>query len=264
MKRIASRQTVALSLLLTLGLGTCSPRPAGADRARAATARKASVLAALFRARGVAYPPREVFLRVFKREATVELWARGRGAAEFRMVKAYPVCAASGDLGPKRRSGDAQVPEGFYFIDRFNPWSGYHLSLGIDYPNASDRMLGARGSLGGDIFIHGSCASIGCVSITDDLIEEVYVAASAARARGQRIPVHIFPTRLDAAGMAWLAKRYAGRPQLLRFWANLKPGFDAFEQRRVPPRVRVDARGAYRLVPPAVAARPTAATRLLG
>ncbi len=251
----------SLLSLSTVGLILVAALPASGDRVRAAAERKRGALVQLYRERGLAYPPREIFLRVLKRERTLELWARSSTTARFVLVKAYPICAASGELGPKRRAGDSQVPEGFYAIDRMNPRSAFHLSLGLDYPNPSDRRLGARGNLGGDIFIHGGCASIGCVSIGDDAIDEVYLSASAARARGQRrILVHLFPTRLDATGLRWLAEHYAARPELLRFWASLQAGFARFEAERVPPEVASDARGAYRLV----AARAPRGLRLAG
>jgi murein L,D-transpeptidase YafK len=201
---------------------------------------------------GLEYPPRGVLIRVFKRERVLELWVRardaGRNRGTFRLFRSYPVCAASGDLGPKRRSGDGQVPEGFYVVNRFNPSSSFHLSLGLNYPNAADRIVGVRGNLGGDIFIHGSCVSIGCVAITDDFIEEVYLLASAASARGQRqVPVHIFPARLDGQGMAWLRQTYAKQPLLLERWADLEPAFSYFEKHRLLPAVSIDAKGRYRL-----------------
>ncbi|HET9532720.1 MAG TPA: L,D-transpeptidase family protein, partial [Blastocatellia bacterium] len=149
----------------------------------------------------------------------------------FQMVKQYAFCASSGGLGPKRRQGDGQIPEGFYHIDRFNPVSNFHLSLGINYPNRSDRILGGAGRMGGDIFIHGGCATIGCVPITDDGIKELYIVAVAARSYGQSaIPVHIFPTKLDSAGMKRLERKFNGEARLLDFWLNLKLGFDFFER----------------------------------
>jgi murein L,D-transpeptidase YafK len=202
-------------------------------------------LQAMFRAAGLGYPAREIFLRVFKLEGELELWARGDVSAPFVRVRVYPVCAASGTLGPKRREGDLQVPEGFYHVSGFNPWSRFHLSLRIDYPNAADRILGGRGRPGGDIFIHGSCVTIGCVPIRDGPIEEVYLAAVDARDAGQdRIPVHLFPCRLDA-NWPRLERESWGRPGLLDFWRNLKAGYDAFEKERRLRRVSVDRGGRY-------------------
>lgn len=214
-------------------------------RVARAVENKRAVLRRLYADRGVSYPGKRALIRVFKRERQLELWAQAKDGT-FRKIKTYPICAASGRLGPKRRQGDLQVPEGFYHVRVENPWSSYHLSLGINYPNASDRILGHRNNLGSAIMLHGACASIGCVSITDPLIEEVYLAAVEARLRGKRrVPVHIYPTRLDARGMRWLGRRFAHRPRLLAFWRDLRRGYDYFQRHRKLPRIRVDRRGRY-------------------
>jgi len=196
-------------------------------RVREAAKQKASHLKQLFADQGLPYPPGQIFIRIFKQEQIVELWGLSKKDAKFHLVTSYPICAPSGILGPKRRQGDLQVPEGFYHIDRFNPFSNFHLSLGLNYPNASDRVLGVKGNLGGDVFIHGACVTIGCVPITDDEIKELYLAAVEARSNGQRnIPVHIFPARLDDRGLERLQKIFSERADLLSFWENLKPGYD--------------------------------------
>jgi murein L,D-transpeptidase YafK len=100
---------------------------------------------------------------------------------EFLHIKTYTVCATSGLIGPKRMQGDLQIPEGFYYIDRFNPYSNFYLSLGINYPNTSDRILGDKNNLGGDIFIHGDCVTIGCLPITDSEIKELYIFCVEAK-----------------------------------------------------------------------------------
>ncbi len=214
------------------------------ERVRTAIAEKEAEVRKQFAEKSLAYPPTSIFLRAFKRERTLEVWIKQED--EYVLLTVYAVCAASGDLGPKRRQGDSQVPEGFYYIDRFNPVSNFHLSLGINYPNESDRLLGDRGNLGGDIFIHGNCVSIGCLAITDDKIKELYLLAIEARAAGQqRIPVHIFPSTMDDAGMQRLQQEAQTNPTLLTFWRNLKAGFDAFEQSRRLPSVTVDRQGQY-------------------
>ena len=159
----------------------------------------------------------------------------------MRLVKSYPICASSGVLGPKRRQGDMQVPEGFYVVDRFNPVSSFHLSLGFNYPNDSDRVLSDKRSPGGDVFIHGNCVTIGCIPIEDGPMEEVYVAAVDARLGGARsIPVHIFPARMDEAGVSWLKGQAKGDVELEGFWGGLVEGYAAFETSRRVPTVRVD------------------------
>jgi murein L,D-transpeptidase YafK len=223
---------------------------APADQGRVAAARVAAGprIRDSFKAANVAYPPGEIFLRAFKLEQQVELWAGPKGQP-LTLVKRFPICALSGRVGPKRRRGDLQVPEGVYRIDRFNPWSNFRLSLGLDYPNAADRIAGAKEGtrdLGGDIFIHGDCVTIGCMPLGDDAIDELYLVALDARAGGQgSIPVHVFPHRLDAD---WLTQAGRQAPEWLPFWNQLRPIYEAFEQTRRPPRVSIDPRtGAYRL-----------------
>jgi len=233
--------------LLMLALVLALPARAEDRVARARRARGEAVVR-MFRDAGLAYPPGEVFIRIHKAEREVELWAGPRAAPLVR-VKTWPVCASSGTLGPKRREGDLQVPEGFYFVNHFNPWSDFHLSLGLSYPNASDRVLSDRRRPGGAIYIHGSCVTIGCVPIEDEGVEELYLAALEARGAGQKsIPVHVFPHRMDEAGMTFLAAQAGGDAALRAFWENLRPGWERFETTHRPPAVDVDARtGRYRV-----------------
>jgi murein L,D-transpeptidase YafK len=213
-----------------------------------AKSEKDSVLRSLFAARHLIYPPANLFVRVFKKEMKLEVWASDQRSGPMTLVKEYTVCASSGVLGPKRREGDLQVPEGFYSINIFNPLSTYYLSLGVSYPNASDRVLSDKKHPGGDIMIHGNCVTIGCVPITDDCIKEVYWLAVQAHAAGQQeIPVHMFPGMMDGGGYARLLAVAAGDSALLQFWANLKPGYDAFEHTKLVPSVSVDSDGKYKI-----------------
>ena len=222
----------------------------GEQRVARARAAHGKIIAQKFKDAGLPYPAREIFLRWFKREAVVELWAREDGGA-FRLIATYEILATSGGPGPKRRRGDLQVPEGFYEIDRFNPESLFHLSLGLNYPNAADRILSDHDRPGGDIFIHGKNVSIGCAPIGDASIEQLYLAAFDTRARGQaRIPVHIFPARMRGAEWAACAAEHAaGNPALARFWEQLQPAFDAFERDHRVPAFTVAPDGNYRVTP---------------
>ncbi|OGD28569.1 MAG: hypothetical protein A2Y56_14155 [Candidatus Aminicenantes bacterium RBG_13_63_10] len=215
-------------------------------RVEAAYLEKETALRELFREKGVAFPPRRIYIRVFKRERTVEVWASAERRGPLTLVVSYDFLILSGRLGPKRRLGDGQVPEGFYHISHFNPESRFHLSLGINYPNVSDRILKDGDDPGGAIYIHGSFVTIGCVPITDDKIKELYILAVEAADRGQaRIPVHIFPARLDETGWAALREEYQDNRALIEFWEILKPGYDLFEQGRVVPAVSVSGTGRY-------------------
>ena len=168
-------------------------------------------------AAGVPYPPTSFTLIGLKAEKRLELWAPD-AAGRPRLVKAYPVLAASGGAGPKLREGDRQVPEGLYAIESLNPNSRFHLSLRIDYPNAADRRRAqaeARTGLGGDIMIHGSNVSIGCLAMGDPAVEELFVLAALTGPKNIRVilsPVDF--RRLDKidlpAGLpAWVPELHA-------------------------------------------------------
>ncbi|MEO5511018.1 MAG: L,D-transpeptidase family protein [Longimicrobiales bacterium] len=235
------------------------------DRVRDARVEVRYGIKKLFRDRGLRYPAADIYLRVFKREHALELWVRPEGDTIFSLLRTYDICAQSGDLGPKRARGDNQVPEGFYTIDRFNPYSDYHLSLHVDYPNRSDQLIGVEPDLGGDIFIHGGCNSIGCLALTDEGIKQLYWVAVEARAAGQqRIPIDIFPARLGDDEMTQLDRAFRASPALVAFWKTLKPAYDFFEKARIRPNVRVDGIGRY-VVNDVVPAMPvTAGPRPLG
>ena len=150
----------------------------------------------------------EIYIRAFKQEKLVEIWAKDKNKSEYLLLRTYNFCKSSGTLGPKRKEGDNQIPEGFYRIVTFNPESKFYLSLGINYPNKSDRVLGDTTNLGGDIFIHGDCVTVGCIPITDEKIQELYILAVDAKAAGNgRIPISIFPAKLDDANFEALKRK---------------------------------------------------------
>ncbi len=224
-----------VAFLLTLWLTMhCMNTPANSaepDRVAAARRRCGDDLRAAFEKAAVAWPAHEIFLRAMKREGEIELWARGGPREIFRLVKTLPILAQSGGPGPKRREGDGQVPEGFYEVDRFNPASTFHLSLGLNYPNASDRIRGDPIAPGFDIFIHGGNASIGCVALGDPGIEEIYLAAIDSRARPVR--VQLFPARMDSADWpAWRDAQLAAHPEFRALWDELATAWMRFERER--------------------------------
>jgi murein L,D-transpeptidase YafK len=124
------------------------------SRVRTAAKQKDAALRRMFEEKKLTYPPRAILFRAFKKEAQLELWVSEAPGATFTLIHTYPICATSGVLGPKRKFGDVQVPEGFYELDWFNPQSNFYLSLHISYPNSADRILGSRANPGGDIFLH--------------------------------------------------------------------------------------------------------------
>ena len=235
---------VLAALFLMDRMKTPAP-PAEPDRVAAARRRCESELRAVFEKAGVRWPAGEIFLRGMKREGQLELWARDREGESFRLMRTYRVMAQSGIPGPKRREGDMQVPEGFYEVNRFNPQSAFHLSLGLNYPNASDRILGDPAKPGFDIFIHGGTASIGCLAMGDPAIEEIFLAALDSKARP--IHAHIFPAKMDAPDWTeWRDAQLRPQPGLRAFWDQLAAGWDRFERERRVPVIDVAADGTYR------------------
>jgi hypothetical protein len=155
-----------------------------------------------FAAAGVPFPPEEVALLAFKDARTLQLYGRGAGQS-WRFVRAYPVLAASGGLGPKLREGDQQVPEGIYRVTLLNPNSRFHVSLRLDYPNDFDRRMARtdrRSNLGGDIMIHGKNVSAGCLAMGDEVAEDLFTLATQVMLA--RMRVLISPT--DFRQGAWL------------------------------------------------------------
>jgi murein L,D-transpeptidase YafK len=150
----------------------------------------------------------------------------------------YKICRTSGDLGPKRKQGDKQIPEGFYHINRFNPYSNFYLSLGLNYPNTSDKILGLKGDLGGDIFIHGSCVTIGCMPITNNRIKELYIFCVEAKNNGQQtIPVTIFPRELTHDNFEELKRKYNNDADKMGLWRDLKKGYELFNETKQLPSI---------------------------
>ena len=187
-----------------------------------------------------------IAFRAFKSERILEVWGSNTETGPFRLLETYPIAAMSGRLGPKRIQGDLQVPEGFYRINRFNPHSRFHLSLGLNYPNSSDRKLSDRKHPGTDIFIHGNHVSAGCLAMTDPVIEVLYRQASYARENGQKnIPVTILPFRMTNANWVRMCKSYSNEPNLIRFWETLRPAYDRFETTHKWPRPHVNRQGYY-------------------
>jgi murein L,D-transpeptidase YafK len=201
-------------------------------RAQQAAARVRPQLEQDLRSQGLQFGA-PVFVRIFKQEAELELWLAGKDG-RYQLFRTYPICRYSGQLGPKTRQGDNQAPEGFYRVGlgQLNPASSYHLSFNLGYPNAYERALGYTGDF---LMVHGSCVSIGCYAMGDAAIEQIYTLAEAALRGGQKaFEVHAFPFRLDDSALA------AQQASPWRdFWSSLKPGYDAFERTRLPPRVSV-------------------------
>jgi len=184
-----------------------------------------------------------MLINAYKSEGKLEIWLKGKADDNYKLFRTYDFCAHSGTLGPKVIEGDGQTPEGFYYINVFNPMSNFHLSLGVNYPNSVDNVrTGKDRKTGGDIYIHGNCVTVGCIPLTDEKIKEVYILGVEARNAGQeKIPVNIFPFKMTDVNL----KKYSVQfPAQATFWKSLQPGYLAFEQHRIQPNVS-EVKGRY-------------------
>lgn len=176
-----------------------------------------------------------IIIRSYKKEAEMEIWKR-TSDGRYALLKTYPICRWSGQLGPKVREGDRQAPEGFYTItpSLMNPNSSYYLSFDTGFPNAYDRSKGRTGSY---LMVHGSCSSRGCFAMTDQAIAEVYAVAREAFSGGQRsFQFQSYPFRMTPKNLA----QHRSDPNI-SFWKNLKEGSDYFEVTHMEPKVSVCA-----------------------
>jgi murein L,D-transpeptidase YafK len=178
-------------------------------------------------------PSSPTLIRTYKKEAELEIW-KMKSNGEYALLKTFPMCRWSGQLGPKKREGDMQVPEGFYTIapGQMNPNSHYYLAFNVGYPNAYDR---AYGRTGGNVMVHGVCSSAGCFSMTDEQVADIYAIARDSFNGGQReIQLQSYPFHMTAENMA----KFRLDPNI-DFWKNLKDGSDHFEVTKNEPSVLV-------------------------
>lgn len=216
------------------------------ERVKTAYKEKEKAVTETLKSNGINSDELNILLVSYKDELELDIYAKKKTELTYKKILSYSVCQSSGKLGPKRQQGDSQVPEGFYHIDRFNPTSNFYLSLGVNYPNQSDKKKSTAKNLGGDIFIHGSCVTIGCMPMTDDKIKEIYVYAIQARNNGQsKIPVYIFPFKMTDQNMKTFRDKYKSNEALVKFWDNLKTGYDKFESEKKELKISVDVNGNY-------------------
>jgi len=174
-----------------------------------------------------------ILMRLFKEESELEVWKQDT-TGHFQILKVYPICRWSGDLGPKLHEGDRQAPEGFYAItpELMNPNSNYYLAINIGFPNRFDKANDRDGTF---LMIHGDCWSSGCYAMTDEQIGEIYSLARDSFLGGQpSFQIQAYPFRLTPANLA----RHRTNPNM-DFWKMLKIGNDHFEATRLEPKVDV-------------------------
>ena len=174
-----------------------------------------------------------ILVRIFKEESELEVWKEDK-SGRFALLRTYPICRWSGELGPKIKEGDRQAPEGYYTITPglMNPNSQYYLAINMGFPNAYDR---AHGRTGGFLMIHGDCSSRGCYAMTDEQISEIYALARESFFGGQKsFQIQAYPFRMTPINMA----KHRNSPHMA-FWKMLKQGYDHFEVTRLEPKVDV-------------------------
>jgi murein L,D-transpeptidase YafK len=224
--------TLSAVLAGTLSLAGCLSEEGGYELpTKAMKALSPQMLALLDQKRMPKESP--ILVRIFKEESELEVWKQDT-TGRFELLKVYPICRWSGDLGPKITEGDRQAPEGFYTITPglMNPNSNYYLAINTGFPNAYDR---ANDRHGGFLMIHGDCSSRGCYAMTDEQIGEIYSLARESFLGGQpSFQIQAYPFRMTPANLA----RHRTNPHMA-FWKMLKIGNDHFEATHLEPKVDV-------------------------
>ena len=192
-----------------------------------------------------------LLIRIFKEESELEVWKQDT-SGRYALLKVYPICRWSGDLGPKVKEGDRQAPEGFYPLTPglMNPNSNYYLAINTGFPNVYDRANNRHGAF---LMIHGDCSSRGCYAMTDEEIGEIYSLARDAFLGGQKeIQLQAYPFHMTPANLA----RHRNNPNLA-FWQMIKQGDDHFQVSHLEPKVNVcDRRYVFDAVSPDNPAKP--------
>lgn len=228
-----------ISLLFETPPGTFREKQLNYTRVREAYSSKEKAVIKTLSERSLSRDSLRIYLRAFKTEKKVEVWGKNICDSTYTLIKEIPICEISGDIGPKRRSYDLQVPEGFYHINELNPYSKYYLSMKINYPNPSDSIRGVKGHLGNLIYIHGNCESSGCIAITDEKIKELFVYCIEAYNAGQQeIGITIYPARLEDKTYSRLITGYSKNKDKVSLWGDLKKSYDLFNLKKVPPTVK--------------------------
>lgn len=230
---VSSRVRMAvLAAAAALSLAACNQTD---EVARKANKPLSPQMVSLISEKGMT-PATPILVRIFKEESELEVWKQTT-SGDYALLKTYPICRWSGELGPKVRMGDRQAPEGFYTITpgQMNPNSSYYLSFNLGFPNAFDKSYGRTGEF---LMVHGDCSSAGCYAMTDEQISEIFSLARESFAGGQTaFQVQAYPFRMTPKNIA----RHRNNPNMA-FWRNLKQGSDVFEVSRQEPKVSVCGR----------------------
>ena len=242
-KIIKSCLLASIGLLFSFYDGNFKAQQLKSSRVKLAYQKNWVSLQALLKSTGVSATDFDLYLRSFKQEKSLEIWVKNSADQKYKLLKTLSVCATSGTLGPKRRQGDGQIPEGFYTIPSLQPYSNYHLALKVGYPNQSDRIKATAKDPGGDIMIHGNCVTIGCLPLQDEPVEELYVLCVETMNRNKTIHADIYPCKFTEKNSDLLAdKNFA---ENTAFWESLKKGYNYFELNHSLPKISTDKKGNY-------------------
>jgi murein L,D-transpeptidase YafK len=214
-----------------IALAACNPEAMGPSSLRSLQPLSPQMLAEIDHRNMSKESP--ILVRIFKEESELEVWKQDN-SGRLALLKTYPICRWSGELGPKVKMGDRQAPEGFYTITPglMNPNSNYYLAINTGFPNTYDR---ANGHTGEFLMIHGDCSSAGCYAMTDEQVGEIYALARESFLGGQRsFQIQAYPFRMTPLNMA----KHRDSPNM-PFWRMLKEGYDHFEVTRLEPKVDV-------------------------
>ena len=217
------------------------------ERVKSASIKYDKTLSQIFDKHNLTFPTKNIYIRIFKKERQLEVWASDN--LIYTLIKTYSFTAFSGKLGPKQKEGDLQIPEGFYLLEKFNPASNFYLSMKVNYPNNADKIRNKlQPKIGGDIFIHGSNKTIGCVPIGDENIAELYWLCAKQYSVNTKIPIHIFPCKMEKKEVNSLVEK---NPQWENFWKSLQPMYLFFQSTKMLGEVTgTDNTGNYQLAIP--------------
>jgi murein L,D-transpeptidase YafK len=194
-------------------------------------------------------PGQQLYIRIFKQEKELQLWIKNSKENSFSLYKTFKVCALSGNLGPKRKEGDLQVPEGIYSISTIDVNHKYYKGLYLNYPNESDLILSDKTNPGSEIAIHGNCFSTGCVAMSDEVMDQIFPLAEKAIFDGQsNIPVHIFPCDFSKTNLTKLLESDPEFGLLKNGWTVMAEAQQHFDQWKTLPWIIVEENGNYSLI----------------
>jgi len=215
------------------------------SKGKIAIAEKLDTVMSVFKKHHIKKEDFEVLFVIYKDENKLVVFGKNWYDLYYQKLLSYEICFQSGQLGPKKRGDDYQIPEGFYQVESLNPRSDYYISLGINYPNLADKRKNKTCDLYANIAIQGGCFSVGSISMTDDIIKTIYILALVTRQNGFRIPIFIFPFKMTKQNMLKHADLYQDNNELLKFWINLMLGYQKFAKTQGEIKYFISKKGDY-------------------